>query len=94
MRDVRDIKLVNVHDEATCESRVCVIHSPTDHHMRDWTVIWRGDRGIFERICEHGIGHPDPDQFPYWRETGQGWLAVHGCCGTCCNERRFKGMNR
>jgi hypothetical protein len=51
--------------------------------MRGWTLHWRGDRGIFERICEHGVGHPDPDQFDYWIETRQKHQMVHGCCGCC-----------
>lgn len=76
--------LNNVHSEDKCRGRVCVVHSPTNHHMRSWKQLWRNDRGIFERICpEHGIGHPDPDQFEYWDETGQEYQAVHGCCGCC-----------
>ena len=62
----------------------CVIHNRTAHHMQHWTLHWRGDRGIFERLCpDHGIGHPDPDQGPYWTATGQDWQWVHGCCGCC-----------
>lgn len=73
--------LRNVHDPSVCTGRVCVLHSPTDHPMRDWEVSWRYDRGIFERHCpEHGTGHPDPDQMPYWIATDQEWQGVHGCC--------------
>lgn len=78
--------LVNVHPATKCVGRSCVIHNPTDHHMRSWALWWRGDQGIFERLCpDHGVGHPDPDQFDYWRESNQEWQAVHGCCG-CCRE--------
>ena len=52
--------------------------------MRTWRLHWRGDRGIFERICQHGVGHPDPDQFEFWRVTGQEWQGVHGC-DMCCH---------
>lgn len=77
-----DIVLRNVHSYSSCAGRPCVIHDPTDHAMRDWTLHWRSDRGIFERFCpEHGTGHPDPDQIPYWEESDQIWQAVHGCCG-------------
>lgn len=77
------IVLERVHERnATCET-ACVIHNPTDHHMRYWRLHWRGDRGIFERICSHGIGHPDPDQYPYWRSVGQEAQGVHGCDGCC-----------
>ncbi len=64
----------------------CVVHHRTGHHMMFWPLHWRGDRGIFERICpSHGIGHPDPDQGPYWKRTDQDWQWVHGCCGCCRN---------
>jgi len=49
--------------------------------MSEWPIIWRDDRATFERICEHGVGHPDPDQFPFWEETNQMYQAVHGCDG-------------
>lgn len=80
--------LKNVHNPENCEGRACVIHHPTDHHMSDWILYWRDDRGIFERLCpEHGTGHPDPDQGDFWRETNQEWQWVHGCCGApgCCS---------
>jgi hypothetical protein len=71
------------------KSRVCVIHRPTPHHMRLWPLTWRDDRGIFERQCTHGVGHPDPDQFPYWEECDRMYEAVHGCDG-CCRPPRYK----
>lgn len=75
--------LINVHDERKCAGETCVIHNPTEHHMREWPRVWRNDRGIFERICEHGIGHPDPDQFPRWEKTDQMYEGIHGC-DRCC----------
>jgi hypothetical protein len=79
------VKLIlhNVHDSLICIGRPCPIHNRTEHHMSHWPIHWRGDRGILERLCEHGIGHPDPDQFQYWEETGQEWQSVHGCDGCC-----------
>lgn len=76
-------RLTGVHSPKACAGRECVIHAPTDHHMRAWELNWRDDRGIFERICPHGIGHPDPDQFAYWREKGWKHAGVHGCDGCC-----------
>lgn len=70
-----------VHNPAQCEGRDCPIHNPTDHTMRDWPLHWRADRGIVERICAHGVGHPDPSQFQFWDESGDGWKSTHGCCG-------------
>ena len=84
--DAEGIHLVNVHPMNKCIGRPCVIHSPTNHHMRSWKLHWRSDRAIFERICEHGIGHPDPDQFDYWKSIGQDWQAVHGCDWCCASD--------
>lgn len=81
--EIDGITLVNVHDEIECMGRTCIIHSPTNHHMRSWPLHWRSDRGIFERICEHGIGHPDPDQYDYWDAIGRTEEGVHGC-DSCC----------
>lgn len=80
------LELFNVHDESKCRGRVCVVHSPTDHAMSEWELHWREARGIFERICSHGVGHPDPDQFPFWVETRQMSQVTHGCDG-CCGVR-------
>lgn len=79
--------LVNVHPAEACAGRCCCIHNPSGHHMADWPMVWRGDRGLMERLCECGIGHPDPDHLEFIRTT-QGDEAVeaeaiHGCCGCC-----------
>lgn len=79
--------LHNVHAEEVCQVQPCIIHCPTDHHMRGWLLHFRGDRGIFERICEHGVGHPDPDQYAFWTHKVGVVMAdamrVHGCDGCC-----------
>ena len=72
-----------VHPPSACAGRACVLHNPSDHPMRSWPLRWRDDRGLFERICEHSCGHPDPDQRDFWREIGAEWMGVHGCCGCC-----------
>lgn len=59
---------------------VCCIHNPSDHHMVTWPQNWRGDKGIMERLCSHGTGHPDPDDLKVRTTT---WAGVHGCCGCC-----------
>lgn len=74
-----------VHAETQCAGEVCVMHSPTEHHMATWPILWRVDRQIVERMCEHGVGHPDPDQWTYWQRTHRMYEQVHGCCG-CCQE--------
>jgi hypothetical protein len=75
--------LANVHPDTQCAGTVCTLHNPTQHHMRDWPMHWRGDRKIFERICDHGVGHPDPDQEEYLINFEDD--LTHGCDG-CCSE--------
>jgi hypothetical protein len=79
--------VMRTHVQDECAGRPCVIHAPTAHSMRSMPLIWRWDRGIFERRCSHGIGHPDPDQMDYWRETGGEQRVedemIHGCDGCC-----------
>ena len=70
------------HDRDDCQGRGCPIHHPSDHHMRDWPWHWRSDRGLMERTCEHGIGHPDPDDANYRASLGD-TDTVHGCDGCC-----------
>lgn len=72
-------KLVDVHEQWQCMSGNCTIHKPSDHRMRGFKQKWRADRALMERICEHGIGHPDPDEIGL-DESGRG---VHGCDGCC-----------
>lgn len=71
-----DEVLRNVHDPSVCEGRPCAVHNKTDHRMRSFPQYWRADRGIMERTCPHGIGHPDPDE-------RNGIDKTHGCDGCC-----------
>lgn len=72
--------LVTVHSPEKCAGDVCCIHNPTNHHMITWRQNWRGDKGMMERFCPHGIGHPDPDDLRVRTTPGVG---VHGCDGCC-----------
>jgi len=65
--------LVNVHPMDNCAGRPCVIHHPSDHHMREWPLDWDNDNKTFYRECQHGMGHPDPDQFAFWDEMAAKW---------------------
>lgn len=67
------------HDELSCRGEFCTLHNRSDHLMRSFPQNWRADRGIMERICSHGVGHPDPDELGLsLRNRG-----VHGCDGCC-----------
>jgi hypothetical protein len=73
----------NVHTAQQCVPP-CPIHAPSDHHMREWELLYRFDRGIFERICPHAIGHPDPDSVRRRVEFDEDVNAgLHGCDGCC-----------
>lgn len=79
-----DMALGNVHDPKLCAGRGCAIHNhPSNHRLNTAKLNWREDRGILERICTHGIGHPDHDSALYLESIGQGFENVHGCCGCC-----------
>jgi len=71
------------HSPDRCKGQNCCIHNPSDHHMISWTMNWRSDKGVMERICPHGVGHPDPDDADYNDRNGKGYLNIHGCCGCC-----------
>lgn len=79
--------LTNVHDPALCAGEWCVVHRPSAHHMRDWPLNWRGDRQLMERICPHGVGHPDPDSLAFHVRNGRKWQGNHGCDGCCAKPR-------
>ena len=72
---------LRVHQKDECMNpEVCSIHNRTDHHMRSFKQFYRFDRGIMERICTHGIGHPDPDDIRILNGDDNG---IHGCDGCC-----------
>lgn len=76
--------LTDVHPPDKCAGRACVIHNPSQHHMRDWPLNWRADTRIMERLCPtHLTGHPDPDDVAWHKSQGRDWAGVHGCCGCC-----------
>lgn len=79
MADIGGTLVGNVHSTENCAGRPCVLHNPTQHHMTELPLLFRTDRGIVERVCEHGVGHPDPDQ-----RGIAGWGSVHGCCHEGC----------
>lgn len=57
--------VINVHDPALCAGRPCPIHNVSQHSMSEFPQHFREDRGCMERICPHGVGHPDPDDIPF-----------------------------
>lgn len=71
----------NVHSPAFCRDGICCIHNRTDHQLRSWPQNFRGD-GLMERLCRHGIGHPDPDDYLIRMKIHPGIHSCDGCCQT------------
>lgn len=74
------------HRREECAGENCTIHNRSQHPMRSFEQHWRADRAIMERICPHGIGHPDPDDYRLATGADNG---THGCDG-CCNGHTSK----
>ena len=81
--------VLRTHAAGTCRGEHCCVHNPSDHRLKDAPLHWRADRNLMERICEHGVGHPDPDSLSYLRSimSRQAYRArayeTHGCDGCC-----------
>ena len=80
-------RLTQTHPEnPDCKTYGCVIHAPTEiaiENVEGWPYNIREDRTplLIERICPHGIGHPDPDQASFNIRAGREAENIHGCCG-------------
>lgn len=79
-----------MHNVLQCLGENCCIHHPSEHPLNEQPLVFRHDRSpLMERICDHGIGHPDPDSLEYiskmWPERGSE-EGVHGCDG-CCRKK-------
>lgn len=73
-----------VHLKDQCIGKHCPVHRPSPESEAIGPLHWRYDRGIFERICKHGVGHPDPDSFDYFEAVDRLYEGVHGCCHEGC----------
>ena len=84
-----DGKIIWVHPKNKCSGEYCAIHNPSNHRLKGWKMHWRTDRYMMERVCEHGVGHPDPDHIEYVRkmkgDVAAEMESIHGCDG-CCHD--------
>lgn len=75
-----------VHAKSICVAP-CPFHSPSNHSLKNAPIHIRSDKNMLvERICEHGIGHDDPDSVRYMIVHGDDWAGVHGCDGCCVRD--------
>jgi len=64
------------HPREVCAGKPCTLHNRSAHRMRHMRQLWRDDAQLMERVCEHGVGHPDPDDLKAAEYR-------HGCDGCC-----------
>lgn len=83
-------KNLKTHGPKLCKGQNCVLHNPSKHSMVKFPVFIRMDKfTLAERICPHGVGHPDPDSVSFLRKyVPLMVLALHGCDGCCSKEAR------
>lgn len=85
---LHDGRLLNTHAAGQCSGTHCTIHNPSDHPLNKAPLNWREDRQLMERICTHGVGHPDRDGLAHLRKAlGDKYATYafdrHGCDGCC-----------
>ena len=67
--------LIKVHAANSCKNQYCCIHNPSNHHMVTWPQAFVFSLRRMERLCQHNVGHPDPDEISTNTE--------HHCDGCC-----------
>lgn len=80
------------HGPESCGGRACPFHAPSRHHMVAWPIAMpiTVDDLVIERVCPHGILHPDPDSLDLAEifDPTVKVLYQHPCCG-CCVPNRY-----
>ena len=80
-------KLLDVHTRDQCATQFCVIHHPSNHHMKTWDYYWDNRSRMMMRMCEHSVLHPDPDQVAFERrylEPAVLATVIDHYCDGCC----------
>lgn len=85
---INDTQTLRVHDPNACTGHYCSAHNPSPQAEAIGKRWWRQDRGMMERVCPDGIGHPDPDEIAYRERVGleTEYFSVHGCDGCCAKD--------
>lgn len=79
---------IKIHTRRICHPENCPFHNPSDHPLKNATLHLRMDKdSLVERICEHGVGHDDPDSVAYFHKRGLMWAGTHGCDGCCTGKK-------
>lgn len=89
--------ILKTHGAAVCKSdrddgHACCIHGPSAHPLVGATLYWDVNRGLMERICAHGVHHPDPDHVAFLtRKIGHISIS-HRCDGCCVDMSKLENM--
>jgi hypothetical protein len=85
--NVQGTMLLTHGPEACVDDDACPIHRASRHALHAAPMAWRVDIELLERICPHGIHHPDPDDLTRQEQvhgtTHQTQLERHDCDGCC-----------
>ena len=71
---------MHMHRKDTCATPVCAVHARSNHVLRYGPQCWNAQRYIMERVCGHGVRHPDPDDVRIWTGADNGFHTCDGCC--------------
>jgi hypothetical protein len=95
-----DGRALNTHGKDQCSGTPCSVHSPSNHPLSASPRDWRPERALMERICSHGVHHPDPDDRAHWERRLGGDPAArefldartdHPCDGCCTGNYQDPG---
>lgn len=79
-------QVMRYHPAEQCRDFPCPMHSPSEHHMREWPMHGRSDLRLplIERLCPHNALHPDPDSLAWALRMDPEFEWYHGACDGCC----------
>lgn len=71
---------VYTHPAGQCANEICAFHNRSNHSLRSFPQSWNNHLKIMERVCTHGVGHPDPDDTKFITSEIEGIHKCDGCC--------------
>jgi hypothetical protein len=79
-----DGRPVGTHSIDVCAGRTCPVHNPSDHPLAAAPLRYRqGRAGLLDRVCGHGLAHPDPDATAHFAAADGRAAGPHRCDGCC-----------
>lgn len=81
--------VTGVHPQSWC-SGSCVVHSPSQHWMREYPLSFDLQKKAFVRTCKHGMDHQDPDERTYW--TSQFARSITGAIKKSSSGKKLESL--